>query len=340
MKAIPASFPRKRKSSSLLKDIGEIGLLEQHIFPALARQAPLGDDCGWMELGDGKVLLVSTDSMVQDSDYRKQWMSPEDLAVKSLRTALSDIAAMGGAESLGAVIAMGAEPNSQSKEASDFAQALAREAKKWKCKIAGGDLSGVKGQEFVTVTVFGIAEKAKLLLRSQARPGETLWLTGPLGLARAGLEVLEAGQASRQPRLAQAHLRPALLLKEGSKIAVRNISRCAIDTSDSLAASLWWIAKLSHVNLRVNLRQFPVTKEVALWAEERRRPLADYLLYGGEDYQLLFTSTTSRRIMSRHLPLAYPIGQVLPGPAGVVIEDLSGQERRLSDHDIGQQAFS
>ncbi|MEK7287702.1 MAG: thiamine-phosphate kinase [Elusimicrobiota bacterium] len=325
--------------SPKLENLGEWKMLWQHILPALGRRTPLGDDCGWLELGDGKVLLISTDSLAEDSHYRKRWMSPEDLAVKALRTALSDVAAMGGADRLATVVALGVSKKTPVSHVEQFIHALKTEARRLKCDILGGDMVESQGKEFINVTVLGIAEKAKLLLRSQVRPGETLWLTGPMGLSKAGLEALQAGLETDFSRLVLTHRRPPLLFREGTLLSTRNLSRAAMDTSDSLACSLLWLARLSRLSLQVNLRQFPVPADLVRWARERRRPLADYILFGGEDYQILFSSGSSRRIMARHLPGAYPIGAALRGPFGVTVSDLDGREFMLSEDSLGYQAF-
>ncbi|MBI2070926.1 MAG: thiamine-phosphate kinase [Elusimicrobia bacterium] len=331
-----------------LSDIGEFRLIHQRILPSLGRQAKLGDDCGWFDLGDGKVLLASTDSLVEDSHFRKLWMSPGELAVKSLRTALSDVAAMGGGEHCSALVAMGLGRRAPASEFDDFLAALRREAGKWRVKILGGDLTEIPqnsnghqhGGGFVTVTVLAVSERARLLLRSQARPGETLWISGPIGLAKAGLEYLDSGQKPALfASLAQAHKRPPLRLVEGARLSVRNISRAAMDLSDSLACALLWMAKLSRVDFEVNLRQIPIPKILGQWSAMRRKPLVDYFLYGGEDYELLFTSTSSARMVNRFLPEAYPIGRVMKGSGAVRVSDLDGREIFVDENTVGYQAF-
>ncbi|MBI4368997.1 MAG: thiamine-phosphate kinase [Elusimicrobia bacterium] len=328
-----------------LSDFGEYKLIQQRILPVLGRQAVLGDDCGWIPIGDGKVLLVSTDAVVENTHYLLAWMSPEDLARKTLRTALSDIAAMGGAESLSCVVAMGRRAQSSTEAFDRFIRCLHLEARRWKVKILGGDLTqvgaiGAIADEFVVVTVFGVAFERGLLRRDRARPGELLWLSGPVGLAQAGLEVLGMDQTpSAFKSLKRYQQCPVLRLLEGTRLSAHDISRCAIDLSDSLAASLLWISSQSKVALEVNLRQFPVPKILERWSRYQEKGIGDYLLYGGEDYELLFTSASSARFIDRHLQQSYPIGRVLKGAPRVLVMGIEGGQIELRPGHAGYEAF-
>lgn len=324
-----------------LSDVGEFKLLHEHVLAVLGKNSGLGDDCGWMELGDGKVLLVSTDAMSEDTHYQRRWMKGSDLARKAFRTAVSDIAAMGGATDLGCVVTYGELAQSDLARHQDFMEGLKKEAKRWDTRILGGDLVEAKGKEFVSTTVFGISESKRLLKRSQACAGETVWLTGPVGSSKAGLEVMLKGMEREYPDLTEAHKLPPLRLKEAGLLSFRNLSRCAMDLSDSLATSLLWLAKMSRqVDFEINLRQLPVSRILERWSRRSRKNLEEYLLYGGEDYEILFTSWCSHRVILRYLPHALPIGRVVSGSGRIRVSGLEGNEFELDEGRIGYQAFS
>lgn len=322
-----------------LSELGEFKLIQEHVLGVLGRKGGLGDDCGWMDLGEDRHLIVSTDAMVEDHHYRKRWMNGEELARKAFRAAVSDISAMGGGSSLSCVVSLGLPKGTALERHQQFMAGLKKETKKYEAAILGGDMVESE-KEFVSVTVFGLTEMKRALKRSQAKPGETIWLTGPAGLAAAGLEALDKGQEKKFSSLALCHKAPPVLLREASLLSHRNLSRCAIDLSDSLAASLLWIARSNpKIDLEVNLRQMPVPQALDQWARINRKHLGDYLLYGGEDYQLLFTSWCSPRVVLRYLPKAIPIGRVSAGSGKVTVVGLSGEEIEVTEKNTGHQAF-
>lgn len=323
-----------------LKSLGEFQLLSKMILPAFGKAAPLGDDCGWMDLGSSKVLLASIDSAVEDTHYRTQWFSGREIGVKALRSALGDIAAMGDCEWIACCLALGLRRTTLVKTCRQIIEGFRQESRRWRVRVIGGDIVETQGKEFLTTTVMALAGKDKLMKRSQAEPGETLWLTGPVGLAKAGFEALRQGLAHRYGFLVDRQKCPHVALTEGARLSARGLSRCAMDLSDSLAQACLWVAKLSHIDLEIDLRRMPVAPALNDWARLQRRALEDYLLCGAEDYELLFTSSASANVVSRFLKAAYPIGRVLKGNGKVVVCGLSGKRRILQKDSIGYQAFS
>lgn len=324
-----------------LSDVGEINLIRRYILPTLTSRgnSPLGDDCGWMPLGGGKVLLASCDALVEGSHYKTSWLSYGLLARKALRVALSDIVAMGGAQSLGVLTTLGLKRKTQVRDFKNFIASLKNEAKLWGVSIFGGDVVETAGAEFVVMNVYGVSRRKQLLLRSQARPGDLLWVTGPLGKAAAGLEVLRQGQEKNFPSLAQAQKLPPLRLKEGTLLSLKNLSSCAIDLSDSLACSLWWLARMSNVGLEVDLRLCPIDAGLARWRQKTKKDPSRYVLYGGEDYELLFTSSANPKEIRRFLETALPIGKVVAKSQGVSFLDFEGARGAVREENPGYQAF-
>ncbi|MFC1521254.1 thiamine-phosphate kinase [Elusimicrobiota bacterium] len=321
----------------------EYKLIKKTIIPLVKSDVALGDDCGWIDIGKGYVLISSIDSMNEGIHYKPRWMSFASLARKIFRVSVSDIAAMGAGEDVSIVVAMGLTRGTNKRDIAAFAANLRNEAARFSVKVLGGDITESQNGNFVSASVTAKARKKNLLLRSSARPGEIVWLTGPVGLAGAGLDVLESNNKRRYKFLARTHLLPVLRLREGRLISNSGISRCAMDLSDSLAASLFWVSSMSGVSIEADLSIVKKHKALIDWCKQGKRNLQNYLLYGGEDYELLFTSHPrySSRIR-RSLPGAYPIGHVKDRPKTplVYVKGIDGERILIDEDSMGYQAFN
>ncbi|HEY5887252.1 MAG TPA: thiamine-phosphate kinase [Acidimicrobiales bacterium] len=249
---------------------GEFAFIER-LREALPDPPPgqtwIGDDCA--VLADGS--LVATDLLVEGVHFRSDWARPTDIGFKALAVNLSDIAAMGGTPE-SAVVAV-ALPQDRPGLADDLLAGLIECAEQFACPLVGGDTSA--GPElFIAVTVTG--RSMKPVLRSGAGPGETVFVTGPLGAAAATLALLEAGEPA--PTAAALH-RPLPRLDEG-RVAASARATAMLDLSDGLAADLPRIARASGVGIEVDPDAIPVA-EGATTAQA---------VGGGDDYELCFTA--------------------------------------------------
>ena len=238
----------------------------------------IGDDAAAVALpgaapGSGRIVLA-TDLVVDGVHVDREVSSPEDIGWKALMVAVSDIGAMGCAPShvlLSVAAPAGFPVERLGDGVSEAAAAVG-------CRVVGGDLSS-SALLVVSVTAVGPADDREhaLLVRSGARPGDRLFVTGPLGGSAAGLRLLAGpGRDGVPPALATAHRRPVARIREGVAARRAGASAC-IDISDGLVADTGHLADASGVGL-----DLVVGEEVVAHGATH-----DEALHGGEDYELV-----------------------------------------------------
>lgn len=228
-----------------------------------------------MLAGDPGPLLLATDLVAEGVHFERGLSSLADVGWKVLTANVSDAAAMGG-KARRAVVAVAGAFGSDLEELYD---GLAEAAAAYECPVVGGDLSDAPsgGGLVVAVTVLGSTEGRPAVRRSGGRPGDRLWVTGPLGAAAAGLRLLRAGAGASAPQLVRAHRRPLARVRQGTT-AARIGASAMIDVSDGLGIDLERLCLASGVG--VELTALPVA-EGATEAEA---------LGGGEDFELLWAA--------------------------------------------------
>ena len=269
--------------------------------------------------GPSGSLLLAADAVVAGVHADLDLVGLDDMGWKALVANVSDVAAVGGRPCYAVVTVAG--PLGQI----DFDllyDGLTQAADAYECPIVGGDLSSSATlMVSVAVTGDGGASVPPPVLRSGAGPGDTIFVTGPLGASAAGLALLRAGHGAEDPDLSLAHRRPRARLAEGA--AARAAGATAmIDVSDGLAADLRHIADASGVG--VVLERVPVAMGVSRVSDE---PEA-LALGGGEDYELVFTAPDPSRVQTVFAEL----GLGKPLPIGRCTADAT--ERRLRDGDL------
>jgi thiamine-monophosphate kinase len=281
-----------------LGELGEAAVLRR-IFPRLPDAAVAlvgpGDDAAVLAAPDGR-YVVTTDTMVHGPDFRLAWSTPHDLGWKAAATNLSDIAAM-GARPTALVVAVAAPPETGTGVLEGIADGLRDACAELApgCGVVGGDLS-VSATLVIAVTAFGDLEGRDAVLRSGARPGDVVAVSGPLGLAAEGLALLFAQGIDEAgvPDAARA-------------LALRSVSRASIEAqltprpplADGIAASAAGATAMLDLSdgLAIDARRLADASGVALDLDSRAigSPRA---LTGGEDHALLAT---------------FPAGAALPG---------------------------
>ncbi len=310
-----------------LKDTGEFGwlkrLLPRLYWPkTLKSQLCIGarDDAGVLRLTSGKTLVATTDAMVEGIHFERKWFAWEDLGYKVLAVNLSDLAAMGDVKPLAVLVSAAFPGDTPVRSVDKFYQGMSKCAQRWKIGFLGGDTVGSKKGWFVSVTAFGEASRTSLVTRSGARPGDYLVVTGPLGLARAGLEILQSGRkkALWARPLLNAFNRPQPRFLAGKLLGRDHLASSLLDCSDGLEASVKLLCESSGVGMKVDLNRLPTSPALRRWATRRSRPAWDYALRGGEDYELVFTARPYLwKVIERRLPGAKRIGLVVPEREGV-----------------------
>jgi thiamine-monophosphate kinase len=269
--------------------LGEFELIAKY-FSRPVRRAALGggDDCALLSPEPGMQLAVSTDLLVEGRHFLST-VAPDRLGHKALAVNLSDLAAC-GAEPLAFTLAL-ALPRADGGFLAPFARGLYALADRCGIELVGGDTTA--GPLTVGITVIGQVPAGQALLRSGARPGHDIWVSGRLGDARLALEafrgrVLLPGSAFDEARRAMELPEPRLALGQ----ALRGLATAAIDLSDGLAGDLGHVMRASGVGATIEVDRLPRSAVLAMQPADLQY---ECLLAGGDDYELLFTAPTSRR---------------------------------------------
>jgi thiamine-monophosphate kinase len=255
----------------------------------------IGDDAALWYAPPTMGVLVTTDSLIESVHFRTDWTSWRDLGWKALAVNISDIAAMGGNPKL-ATVSLALTGNELVTDLIKLYRGMGAIGRKEEVVIAGGDIVRAPHDFGIHVTVLGNSRRNGLLTRNGARPGNLIAVTGTLGAAAAGLELLQLPksdprrQASTAPLLIEAHTRPQPRVQAG-RLALEHHATSAMDLSDGLFGDLPKILAASNVDATVDLDAIPVAAAVrALFPES----WLDLATRGGEDYELLLTIPTDR----------------------------------------------
>jgi thiamine-monophosphate kinase len=278
-----------------LRDVGEAGLLAR-IFERLpdggagVRVGP-GDDAAILAGSGDDAVAFASDAMAEGIHFDLAFMTPADVGWRLTCANLSDLAAM-GAEPWAAVISAAAPAATPVGAMESFFEGAAELAARENLGLVGGDVVASPGHLFFAMAILGRAPGGKFLTRGGASPGDSLYVSGELGLAQAGLHVL-TGEGECGPSAASAatarYRRPAPRLELGRVLRELAPSAAVIDTSDSLAESAAHLARASAVGVRVEAAALPVADAARDVAASRGEDAAAYAAAAGEDFELLFT---------------------------------------------------
>ncbi|MEP7214122.1 MAG: thiamine-phosphate kinase [Acidobacteriota bacterium] len=254
----------------------------------------IGDDCAVLPKDDQTDQLITADLLVEDIDFRLEWTTPQFLGHKALAVSLSDIAAMGGTPRW-AMLTIGVPEHIwNSGFLDDFYEGWGRLAAQFQVELIGGDVSRTPDKIVIDSIVGGEVPKGKAILRSGARPGDRIYVTGQLGGAAAGLKLLESGvrmvdSTEIQKALIERQLRPFPQIEIGRTLMGANLATSMIDLSDGLSSDLAHICEASGVGAAIDASLLPIDSNPSKLSITREDTL-DLALNGGEDFELLFTA--------------------------------------------------
>lgn len=296
----------------------------------------IGDDCAVFGHCANGQWLITTDTLVEGVHFDCHWHGPELLGRKSLAVNLSDIAAMGGRPRF-VLLSLCLPPALESAWLQSWFAGFSAMAAEYGCLLIGGDT--VRSAELVlSVTVIGEAASGGSLYRSGARPGDRVYVSGPLGSAAAGLalfqkakqEHADALQWQQWQALLDAHLNPVPLVELGRQLAGSGCVTAMQDISDGVATDLAHICQESGVGSILYGDRLPALPELAEAARFLGMQKLDLMLKGGEDYQLLFTVDPGREDeLKATLPAGlgrniFPVGMIVEGEGVVLFEQKDG----------------
>ena len=274
----------------------------------------IGDDCAALRIPDGRIALVTTDMLIAGVHFKPDEVEARQVGHKAAARSLSDIAAMAG-DALALVVALAAPKKISGDYLQELFLGMEALADRLGVQIIGGDVATGELPLTLTVTGIGAGDESCLALRSGARVGDKVLVTGELGGSLLGRHL------TFTPRLDEAKwLRDAVSLNG------------MIDISDGLAADAGHVARESNVAVELSAEAIPISPDAMTMAAHSGRTALDHALHDGEDYELLFTTNADEaaKLAQRpDLPLPVTcIGEVLDG-SGLWIREQGGEPRPL-----------
>jgi thiamine-monophosphate kinase len=291
---------------------GEDALLARLVSKLGARhpavELGIGDDAAVLAGG----WCTSLDLLIEDVHFRMRTTSAHDLGWKAIAVNLSDLAAM-GADPVCALVGLGLPPDLSPELLDELFSGFDACAAAYGAQIVGGDMSRAP---VLTLSVTVLGRAARPALRDGALPGDVVCVTGPLGGARAGFELLEGLATSLPERsaLVERHVRPVPLIAEGRILA--RVSHALMDLSDGLATDAGRLASASGAAVRIDLDRVPVQAGAERVAQAVGRTPGWFAAAGGEDYELV-CALPRDAFAGSELDL-YEVGEIEAGPAGEI----------------------
>jgi len=290
--------------------------------------AGIGDDCAVLRLPSRHDLLITTDFTIEGIHFRREWHSPDSAGHRCLARGLSDVAAIGG-QPLAAFLSLALPRNTSPLWTQGFLGGLLRLARQFRVTLAGGDVAESLRGVVADVAVLGMVPQGTAVLRSGAKPGDKLYVTGRLGASAMTLQALRhKGKKVAQARLYRSHFFPQPRVAVGSFLRRRALASAMIDLSDGLSTDLRHICEESAVGALVQAARVPCSPGADL----------QQALHGGEDYELLFAAPQGARIPALIAGVRVTrIGEVLAGKGRWLLDE-RGRRLRLEPH--GWQHFA
>lgn len=329
-----------------LSDIGEFGVISSIRSDLKDFQKEvivgIGDDTAAIKVSGEKLLLFTSDSLVEDVHFKWDYTSPFQVGWKALVVNISDVAAVGG-NPTHCLVSLALPSDTERNLVREVYRGLKKAASKYRVGIVGGDT--VRAPSFIiTVSLLGEVKRENIVLRSGAKPGDLIYVTGQLGSSGAGLACLKAPNWKVKPEIRQFLIKKHLMLSprlaEGQKIASSQIAASMIDLSDGLASDLHRLAEESKVGAVLWEDEFPTALATEQLAKVMGKSLLEWILYGGEDYELLFAVPPNKKEELKQT-LSFPhtlIGEIVDRDQGIYLKKRGGNRTKIEDR--GYNHFS
>ncbi|MFN7978845.1 MAG: thiamine-phosphate kinase [Vicinamibacterales bacterium] len=311
--------------------IGDCG--EHQLIASLRRRLPaggadvvvgIGDDAAVLRAPRGELLVQTTDALVDGVHVDSRLIPPHAIGRRAVAVNLSDLAAM-GARPAWLVLSLVLPATLPVAHFESLIDGVRDEADRWQATVVGGNITRSPGPLVVDVTATGSVRPRRLLRRDTARAGDTLYVTGTIGGAAAGLGLLRGGRATSSDDVAARYVAPTPRLREARALARERAARAAIDVSDGLADAVRQLAAASGLGARIDAATLPLDPALALWADVTgREPLGAAL--ASDDYELLVAvpPKSGGRLRAARAGLTTPltmIGALTREPDVVLVRD-------------------
>lgn len=287
-----------------LRELGEFGLLKAlgvDSTPVPAGWIGPGDDAAVLP-SPGGPLLFTADLLLEGVHFRRETTPSAELGFKAVAVNASDAAAMGG-RPLAYTVSIGLPSDVPLEWLKELYRGLSEASEAFGCPLAGGDTSS-SDRLLLSIALLGVAPARGAVLRSGARPGQTVYVTGSPGESALGLKLLEEGlplgSAAREELVAR-HRRPEPRLALGAALGESGLAAAMIDVSDGLLQDLGHILERSGVGATLTAESIPVSAELREVSAELSADPLPFVLAGGEDYELLFTVEREQEAAVREL---------------------------------------
>jgi len=259
---------------------------------ATSALSKIGDDCAVLPKDSRTDLVITTDLLVEDIDFRLAWTRAQFLGHKALTVSLSDVAAM-GAKPVWALLSIGIPAQIWKTDfVEKFYDGWFALAEEFDVELVGGDVSKTPDKIVIDSIVAGEVKKGKAVLRSTAQPDDLIFVTGELGGAAAGLQLLESGEKfekSKYKNLLLRQLAPNPQIEIGQILSQKNLATSMIDLSDGLSSDLLHICQESKVGAKIYTEKIPISMSEPFAVADGFSHNLNFALNGGEDFELLFT---------------------------------------------------
>lgn len=323
-----------------ISSLGEFGLIDRLTKDMPPKQSSthvaVGDDAAVLDYPDTEVL-VTTDMLLENVHFDLTYVPLKHLGYKSAVVNFSDIYAMGGTPRQ-ITVSLGISKRFTVEHIEELYSGIRLACEIYGVDIVGGDTCSSHQGLVISVTCIGDAPRGTAIRRSGAKPNDIICVSGDLGAAYMGLQVLErekvasAGQRDFQPDFAgKEYIIERQLKPEARRDVIENLAKAGIkptammDVSDGLSSELLHICKQSGVGCRVYEDRIPIDYQTALMAEELNMNLVTAALNGGEDYELLFTVPLGMHDKLAEVPGIHEIGYITDASKGCALVGRDGQ---------------
>ena len=274
----------------------------------------IGDDTAVVKIGR-KLLLFTTDTLVENDHFSLKWSSPLQIGRKAMEINVSDIASMGGKPRY-VLLSLCLRKDTPVEFVDGLYRGIYSVAKKYNFEVIGGNVTHGK-QIVIDVSMTG--EAVKTVLRSGAKVNDLICVTGDLGKSKAGLELLKRfGRKAKRFHSVRPHLEPRARLRESWIIS--EFANSMIDVSDGLASEVGHICELSKKGAEIYKEKIPISKQTKSSAKILRKDPYDFALYGGEDFELVFTiSEKNLEKLENKFRNFSVVGKILPKKRGIFL---------------------